>query len=433
MEIFLTISYFIIFSLIIGRWRFFDDNHIAKYWFVAVFAIKVVVSVLLTSLYTNYYTNRETADIFKYFDDSKVMFDALKTNPLDYFKMLLGLDVDCCQEKYYSRMLHWTRPYGSDLFSDTHIIIRFNAFVRLFSMGYFQVHNVFINFISLIGLTFVFKTFKPFLQQKEKSLFYVVFLIPSVLFWGSGLLKESIILLAVGMFFYAFFRVLKEFRLCYLFMMIASFVLLLFTKFYLLVTMAAPVLGFIVFHLGKIKKPVVAYLVSATFLLVLVGILALIDSRLDIVFQIANKQQTFSRFIAEMPANSSFFIPELSDGYSILINIPNALLNTFVRPYYWECNSLFVVLSAIENTLVLLFVFIAIRYRQKEVTFNQSIIYFNLIFVFCLFALIGLTTPVFGAIMRYKIPGLLILLITLLMLTDIQKIKNKFPLLNKIL
>ena len=398
-----------------------------------LFAIKVMVSVLLTSLYTNYYTNRETADIFKYFDDSKIMFDALKSNPVDYFKMLLGLDSTYCHEQYYTHMLHWTRPYGSDLVSDTHIIIRFNALVRLFSLGYFHVHNVFINFVSLLGLTFIYKAFKPFLPEKEKGLFYIVSLIPSLLFWGSGLLKESIILLALGFLFYALFRLLEQLKIGYFFMLIMAFVLLLFTKFYLLVTLAIPVLGLVLFRLVRFKKPIYSYIVSALVLLAVVNVLPYLDTRLDIVFQVANKQQTFSRFIAEMPAGSSFFIPELSDGLSIIKNIANALLNTFIRPYYWESNSLFVMISAIENTLVLLCVFFAIWYRTKQDSSAQNILYFNLSFVLCLFVLIGLTTPVFGAIMRYKIPGVLLLLIALLILIDIQKIKTNYPFLNRIL
>lgn len=390
---------------------------------------------MLTSLYTNYYQNRETADIFKYFDDSKVMFDALKTDPVDYFKMVLGFDFgnNYLNENYYSYMQHWVRPYSNNLFSDTHIIIRFNALVRLFSWGYFHVHNVFINFLSLIGLTYIYKAFKPFLAQKEKPLFYVLFLIPSVLFWGSGLLKESIIFFALGLFFYGLFNCAQRFKLTYFLALLIGVVLILYTKFYLLVALAISIFGFIVYHFTSIKKPVYAYLFSVSFLIGLLAILPLFNDQLDIVFQVANKQQTFSRFITEMPANSSFFIPELSNAYSILINIPNALLNIFVRPYYWECNSLFILLSAIENTMVLGFIFIAIYFRKKMDKSIQNLIYFNLTFVFCLFVLIGLTTPVFGAVMRYKIPGLLMLLIALLMMIDIQKIKSKYPILRKIL
>ena len=119
--------------------------------------------------------------------------------------------------------------------------------------------------------------------------------------------------------------------------------------------------------------------------------------------------------------------------FSLIKNIPNALLNTLVRPYLWECNALFVWLSTFENITVLTLIITAIVFRKKMNKAQKNIFYFNLIFVFCLFTLIGLTTPVFGAIMRYKIPGLILLLISILMLIDLQKIKHKYPILKKIL
>jgi hypothetical protein len=363
------------------------------------------------------------------------MFNAIKTNPLDFVKMLLAVDNDNSYftSHYYQYMHHWTRPYSSDLFSDSHIIIRFNAFVRLFSFGFFQVHNVFINFISLLGLTFMYKAFKPFLQTKEKALFYVVFLIPSVLFWGSGLLKESIIFFALGLIMFNLFNITKQFKITYLILIIFAGTLLIYTKFYLLIALFIPILGYLINYFLKFKKASYGYLVSSLVFFVLIKVAPLINENLDFVFQIANKQQTFSRFIEAVPTNSGFLLPHLSDGISIITNVPNALLNTLIRPYLWECNSLFVCLSAFENAFIICCFFLAIYYRKKVNSLNKNIIIFNLIFVFCLFTLIGLTTPVFGAIVRYKIPGIILLFISLLIIIDIQKIKSKHSLLNKIL
>lgn len=434
-EFLLSIFYFIIFCFLISKMSFFKDSQVPKFWFIVIFGIKIIVSVLLTLIYTNYYTDRDAADIFKYFDDSLAMFDALKTNPIDYFKMLFGIDNDHSyfMVNYYQFMNHWTRPYSNDLISDSHIIIRFNAFVRLFSFGYFQVHNIFINFVSLVGLTAMFKAFKPFLLNKEKILFYVVFLTPSVLFWGSGLLKESIIFFALGLLLFNLFKITTQFKIIPFLLIVFSVILIIYTKLYLLIALSIPILGYLINHFFKMSKSIYGYTISFVLFLITINIAPLINEQLDFVYQIANKQQTFSRFIAEVSTNSGFLIPELTDGFSILLSIPNAMLNTVIRPFLWECNSLFVWFSAFENIAIITSVIIAFYYRKKMSPIQKNIFFFNLIFVFCLFSLIGLTTPVFGAIIRYKIPGLILLLISLLLLVDLEKIKEKHPLFKKIL
>jgi len=434
-EFLLSTFYFAVFCFIISKIAFFKENEIPRFWFIVLFGLKISVSVFLTYLYSKYYTNRDTADIFKYFDDSKIMFEAIKTNPFDYFKMLIGFDNDNTHfnNNYYQYMSNWVRPETNDLFTDTHIIIRFNAFVRLFSFGNIHVHNVFINFISVVGLTTIFKAFKPFLHKKEKVFFYLLALVPSILFWGSGLLKESIIFFALGLLFLNIFRLTKQFKLLHLGYILIAVLLIIYTKFYLLIALSIPVFGYLLNHYLSIKKPIIGYLISITLFIVTITIAPLVFEELDFIKQITVKQHAFSNHVATQGATSGFIIPELSDAFSLLINIPNALLNTLVRPFPWECNALFVGLSAFENIMVLVLMLIAIIFRKKMNSAQQNIFYFNLIFVFCLFTLIGLTTPVFGAIMRYKIPGLILLIVSLLLLLDIQKIKYKYPFLKKIL
>ena len=415
--------------------KLFNDKVIPKKWFAIIFVIKVLAGVFLTLIYTYYYTDRSAADIFKYFDDSQYLFDALKNKPLDFIKMLVGLDFDKTyfDSNYYHKMSHWYRPYNDEFFSDTHLIIRFNAFVRFFSFGYIMVHNVFINFISIIGLTFLFNAFKTFSNQNKKLLFYVTFLAPSVLFWGSGILKESIIFLGFGLIIYHFFKLSKQFNYTYLILILLGLVLLTFSKLYLIVALFIPILGYTINALLKIKKPFIGYLSALVIFLIFITITPFILSELDLVQKIAIKQQTFSRFIRTITTNSGFEIAELSDATSLIINIPNALNNTIIRPYFWECNSLFVWVSALENHLILFFIAFTLYFRKKINTSTLNALFFNFSFIVSLFILIGLTTPVFGSIIRYKIPGELLLLISLVLIIDSNKLKNKFPFLKKII
>ena len=434
-EFLLSTFYFLIFCLIISKSSFFQDKTIPRNWVIGAFGLKVIVGVILTLIYSKYYTDRSTSDIFKYFDDSKILFNTFESNPIDFCKMMIGLDSDIeyFTTNYYQKMKFWTRAYEDGLVSDTHIIIRFNALVQFFSFGYFNVHNVFMNFISFMGLTLLFKAFKPYLKEKERILFIVILLAPSVLFWGSGLLKEGIILLGFGLFLYSFFNITTKFKPIYILFGLLGFTLIIYTKLYLLVAVFIPILGYSINSTFKLKYIFYGYIISTVVFLLSINLIPLINPQLNFVNQIVGKQLTFSRFIASVETNSGFPIPELSNGFSLLKNIPNALLNTIIRPFLWECNSVFILMSFVENILVLAFIAFCILIRKKITKIQKNLFYFCLIFVFSLYIIIGLTTPVFGAIVRYKIPGLLLITIALLLILDIQKLKIKFPLISKIL
>ncbi len=435
-EFTLTIFYFIVFCFIISKLTFFDDEKISKHWFIIAFGIKVILSIILTSIYTNYYINRETADIFKYFDDSKIMFDALKTNAIDYFKMLLGIDNDSSyfNTNYYNKMSHWYRVYNSNLFSDSHTIIRFNALIRLFSFGYFEVHNVFINFISLIGLTAIYKAFKPYFINVNKLLFYIVFLIPSVAFWGSGLLKEGILFFALGLFLLHFFKLIKSFSIKSIIIIICSIILITYTKLYILIALIPPVIGYLLYQKVFKGKALLSYSISFLSILLISLFLNITSSKYDPFKQLSNKQTDFIHLInrSDIDVNSIVYIPIISKNMDVIKSIPIALYNTTLRPFIWESTSPFMLLNALENLLILVLLIISLLFKVKKIH-HKNQLYFCLGFIITLFSIIGITTPVLGAIVRYKIPGLPILLISFLLILDLEKLKNKQPLLKKIL
>src|ERR1035437_7535639 len=221
MTYFINIAVCIVYILVLGYFikknPFFKIKELTIKNIQLIFLLKVVFGFLLYFVYTYYYPDRSTADIFKYFDDSKVMFDAIFTNPSDYFRMLFGIGNNTPHfDQYYVKMYHWSREYDGNLYNDSHAIIRFNALMRLFSFGFYPVHSIVMCFLSLTGLVAIFKTFVgsmgsfptksgltmtenegrfDFAQHdKEKSILltFAVFLVPSVLFWGSGVLKEGV-------------------------------------------------------------------------------------------------------------------------------------------------------------------------------------------------------------------------------------------------
>jgi hypothetical protein len=415
---------------------FFEIEGISKKTLSIIFLVKIVFGLLLWAIYTFYYTNRATADIYKYFDDSKVIFDTLKTNPVHFFKLLFGIANNTPEfDTYYTTMNFWARKLDSNIYNDSHTIIRFNALLRIFSMGYFNVHTVFFCFLSLTGLTALYKTFIPYLSDKKKELLIVVYLLPSVLFWGSGALKESIILFALGMLVYYFSKLftLKSIVCC-----VAVALLLAFSKFYVWLSIL-PGLLFIFW----IKRSSTQYVFLKFITIIAIGTLLAVFSEELVGFQspfvtLSQKQMEFNLLASgnAIDANNQTIAvagsvlnvaPLQATFYSFLSNAPAALWHLFFRPYLWDSFSPLVLMAAFENILLLFVIGFCILFIKSLKTINWAYVLFCLSFVLIQFVIIGETTPIVGAIVRYKVPALPFLLIAALLLFDKEKAMRKIP------
>ena len=86
--------------------------------------------------------------------------------------------------------------------------------------------------------------------------------------------------------------------------------------------------------------------------------------------------------------------------------------------------SLLLTLASFENLLFFIFILFLLVKRKIQIA-NLNVLLFNLLFVFMLYTVIGLTIPVLGGLVRYKILGFLLLLISLVMIFHKKRIKNK--------
>jgi len=77
--------------------------------------------------------------------------------------------------------------------------------------------------------------------------------------------------------------------------------------------------------------------------------------------------------------------------------------------------------------LILLSFFSGLKRRVKQTIERKNIFWFCVFFVLILFTIIGLTTPVSGALVRYKIPALPFLGIAMLTFFNIDYLSEKVP------
>jgi len=431
----LLIFYILLFFWVLKRWKFFGDSGITTTQLWLLFSLKLIIGFGLTWIYTAYYTNRLDADIFKYFDDSKVMYNALYSNPVDFFKMLFGYgnENEYFFNSYYVEMNNWVRVYESSTYNDSRTIIRFNAVIRLFSMGNFHIHTIFFTALSMIGFTCIFRSFKDFFSNKQGALIIVVFLIPSVIFWSSGALKESILIFGMGILIHALKQLTEQkinIKLLTLFFL--SFILLFFIKFYVLLALLPCIIGYFISVKFQIKHPFLVYSSVAIVFSVLAFNSREIPPHFDFVETLITKQKNFIRLAEVTDPGSRFELTNLEPTFFGVVRVvPEALANCFIRPLINKGNQFIFLPSIIENTLLVALIFLSffsgLKRKVKLTTETKNILWFSVFFTLILFSIIGLTTPVAGALVRYKIPALPFLGIAILTFLNIDYLCGKIP------
>lgn len=408
MHILLTCAYIAAFVFIIRKWSFFKSDGIPTSWPTYLFLFKIVAGIVLGLIYTYHYTDTKTTDTFKFFNDSTILFQSIWTQPYDFFRMFTGIDAEAEElRSYYIQMDSWLNT--NLLFNDNRTIIRLNAFFHFFSLGFYYIHVVFLNFLSFIGLFCLYKVFEKECPTRKRELLIYTFLLPSTLFWGSGLLKDGLLLFGMGVFVYHYYNYLKnpgQHRR--LIPLLLSIGLLSITKFYIIGLLAPGLITWWAIKKFNVKHAPL-YILAAYLLFFTVAFnFYRILPEYNLAAMLYWKQFNFFGFANAVESKSLIDIPRLGlDTWGILKNVPQAFCTTYFRPFFNDIKgNPLVLLSVLENCILFFITILTIINFRKPTQNESGFLWAAILFIVTLYVLIGLTTPVLGAIVRYKIPAL---------------------------
>ncbi len=427
MSYILLVFYLSLLITFIVKANFFKVQGISRFVVSIIFVAKFIAGILVFVVYQYYYNARLNSDIFKYFDDGNIIYSALSQNPLDYLRMVTGIDAGSPHlVKYYDTCHFWFKEFNYNLVNDNRVVIRFNAIIRLISMGNMHIHTLFMSFLSFSGLWAIFKTFKAVCNIKNLYLILIVFFFPSVYFWTSGLLKEGILMFALGFLIYGVYLLCNQkISAKTIIIIVLSICMLLISKFYVLVAIFPALLFITIKPMFKNGKSILIYIIIhiAFFTFAFIPNPFTNSSFAQIL---ANKQNDFIKYTNSLSiVGSKINIEPIKPTVTnILSNSPKAFITTLLRPHIFEPKNPMMLMAAFENLLILILLALAIIYFKLGALKN---IWFwgGISFVIILFTLSGITTPILGALVRYKAPALPFLGFVLLLCTDISKIESK--------
>jgi hypothetical protein len=300
------------------------------------------------------------------------------------------------------------------------IIYKITAVFSYISFNSYLIISLFFGLFSFAGVWKMFCVFNELLNKyQEKILVYSIVFLPSICFWGSGLMKDSLCLGFVGFIFssgYGIF-VKKSYRLSNFLVLLLSLYFLYLIKSYIASTLVlAAILTYLIGIILRSKGNIIK--LSFVLLVLLVSGLFLsfsISSTMTSVIeesksQIENFKNSYESS-SDADENSMAGFKEADFEFtisSIILRVPLKTTSTLYRPFIWETRKPIMMFSAVESFLMLLAaIFVLIRCRVTRFFYYIAInpeIFFAFVFTALLAAVVGFTTFNFGSMVRYRLP-----------------------------
>lgn len=321
----------------------------------------------------------------------------------------------------------WYNANGNDQYfsgyfnnPSNNMVMKICAVTSYFAFNKFLIITLFFGFFSFVGQWKLFLVFdKINMNRHRKLLAFATLYTPSIWFWGSGLIKDSICLGAAGFIIHILYScfIKKKISVINLFFLVLLIYIVSIIKIYITVIMLAGLVAFAFITFFKLLKNAI-FKIAAYFILFIVGAIVistidlgsqLSDIAKDSVTQIEGFQNNYQVLQdSEDRSKGGFEIGDIDPSLTgIALKSPYVIFTTLYRPFPWEGGSIMILLTSLESMLLLIST-LYLLFKTKFIGFFTTI-FGNPYLMFCfvitiLFALvIGFTTFNFGTMIRYKI------------------------------
>lgn len=390
-----------------------ESNLLYKY-FIPGLMVRIFGGVMVCLIYEYYYHGGDTINYFK---GSNCMLNLMFKNFPKYVEIMAGYTT----EENYMAFDQDTGYPPAYMYRDpkTFSVIRIVNLLVLFCCKSFLATTILLSALAYSGPWRLFLMFYREFPGLSRQLAFAILYIPSVFFWGSGLLKDTFTFSAICWYTFSFYKcfIVKEKRVLNFTFIVISLWVLVSIKPYLFVAIFPSSVLWYTFHLiRKVRGSMVRVVILPFALVVGLGLgyvlVSLMGSslgkyELNTMVDVAIiTQEDLSR---STYGPNSFDVGEIDRSISSLLSkAPIAIIATLFRPFIWEINNPLMFFSATENTIVLILV-IGMFYRIRpliilNIITSKPLILFSLIYSLILAYSIGLSTANFGALVRYKIP-----------------------------
>ncbi len=388
------------------------------------FYFKIFAGIFFGYIYSVFYENG--GDTIHYWDCAERLNDLFWVNPNAYFNELWSTPdpTNRIFPQYYQAV--GNPPSWIYFEKNSFFIAKITSFFCFFGFKSYFTINL---FFTVISSAVSWKFYKFCIKVTELSMNRVaiaVLFIPSVAFWCSGIIKDTVSLIAVYILIIKIFEIIRKenkILISHLFWIFFCSYILLQTRSFILVAAFLPFVILYTFRVNRHQPFIIKNLsrIAGVLLIFTTFYFYLSSESLFGEFSANNISTTAEVIHDDFKGNESYTGKKYDLGIdeftpvALLKAFPTAVITSLFRPFIWEGEGPLMLLSGLESLFLMYFsIQIFRRKKLKKIKirfFDNDFNFYALIFILIVGFFVGITSVLFGALVRFKAPILPFLLL----------------------
>lgn len=367
-----------------------------RYFWIGSFS-KIVAGILVGCLYFFYYGEGDT---IYFFYDAEFLSDVAKDDLAMYLRFLWSSPED---HAFWQQLtFHEAR---------SNFFVKFASIISLITGDNYWLIATYFSLLSFFGSWYLFQKLSHYFPSSTFASFVALLVFPSVVFWTSGFIKESVAN-AASMYVAAIFLTVwfkRRIRIYELALTFISLWLLWSVKYHYIALLVPVIATSLVFRFFiepyfSTRRHLEYLIWSVIFILpILLVTLAHPNFQLDVVMEVIVLNYEIFQDVSDQGDTIHFydFKPEFT---SFLVNAPIALWSGLFRPTLFDPVNALHFAAAIENLFVLTLTIVSFRHIALFFKVEERMLLWSLL-VYVVLLCIGITfaTPNFGTLSRYRV------------------------------
>jgi len=396
LEYLLFVAYLVLFAWLVTKVKFFTRTGLSQSQLIIILLLKVMAGIFYGWIGLYYGGLAQMQDTWGFHTNSIQEYHLLFNNPHEYFTNLFMDPYEGGVSKFFeSNDSYWNDLKGN-------VFIKILSVFNILSIGNYYVNVIFYSFITLFGAISIFQVMTDVFPGKKTAILLATFLVPSFIYWTSGIHKEGLIFTGISLVIYVIYFSTKEKRLGIkrLLGLVFGLLLILALRNFIIILILPAIMAWLLAN----RKPKYGLAIFSSLYL-LFGILFFtaryINPRLDFPQAVVNKQQAFKNLTI---GGSTIPMKDLEpNAASFLKNTPQAINLSTIRPYPSDVRHILSLAAAVEiDVLLFLFILFLLWRTNGNRNTSKNFMYFCVFFSMTLLLAIGFSVNNLGAIVRYR-------------------------------